>query len=209
MKKESGTPSNQLWLIGDSNPKNWDSILDIPLDPRHPAIHNIWTPIYEKINEVAFQAQIRLDGNKFYIRNAIENPNIKPQRSEKKWTLYVNASLNELTDLIKRHKPIIVFSFGAFSFEFCRRAIEEPTSKINFGHWGSKELGEEFKNRVANFEPKNINLIPLLHATIARGKFIESHNNFTNEKDGNYFIFTGQMLGKKFVSFRKDLKIWV
>jgi hypothetical protein len=45
MKPLVGDPDFPIWLLGDSNPKGWQSVLETPLDPRHPARHNIWTPV--------------------------------------------------------------------------------------------------------------------------------------------------------------------
>lgn len=37
MKPQVGDPDFPIWLLGDSNPKGWQSVLETPLDPRHPA----------------------------------------------------------------------------------------------------------------------------------------------------------------------------
>lgn len=55
MKKDIENKAFNIWLLGDSNPKNWDSILETPLDPRHPARHSIWTPVIDVIQDQAFR----------------------------------------------------------------------------------------------------------------------------------------------------------
>ena len=45
VRESSGDPQSKLWLIGDSPPEQWESALEEPLDRRHPARHNIWTPV--------------------------------------------------------------------------------------------------------------------------------------------------------------------
>ena len=82
MDREIGDKSFPIWLLGDSNPKNWESKLNSPFDARHPARHNIWTPIVDEIQEHLFiQRRSRLKTSTVYIRNAIENANNKPKRS--------------------------------------------------------------------------------------------------------------------------------
>lgn len=62
MKDHTGDLSFPIWLLGDSNPKNWQDRLDTPLDPRHPAVHNIWTPIIDIIQrEVYMKIGKRID----------------------------------------------------------------------------------------------------------------------------------------------------
>lgn len=74
MDRETGDPHFPIWLLGDSNPRNWENHLKTPLDPRHPARHNIWTPILDEIQDRLFRRlRMRLDTSKMYIRNAIED----------------------------------------------------------------------------------------------------------------------------------------
>ena len=45
MNRDSGSRNFPIWLIGDSSPAEWEAYLVDPLDSKHPARHNIWTPI--------------------------------------------------------------------------------------------------------------------------------------------------------------------
>ncbi len=49
MGKESGDKKSPIWLLGDSNHEGWEYYLETPFDRRHPAIHNIWTPVIDII----------------------------------------------------------------------------------------------------------------------------------------------------------------
>lgn len=74
MKKEVGSRNSDIWLLGDSNPKNWQKVLKTPLDPRHPARHNIWTPVLEVIQDRVFRTcRCRVDTSQIYVRNAVED----------------------------------------------------------------------------------------------------------------------------------------
>jgi len=88
--------------------------------------------------------------------------------------------------------------FGAFSFEFARRALKQEPKQA-FSNWGAKSLGIQFRQRISEFEPEKINSLPLLHTSISRGRFIESHNYFSGQKRGNYFEFVGNAIADKLI----------
>jgi hypothetical protein len=48
----------------------------------------------------------------------------------------------------------------------------------------------------------------LLHTSISRGRFIESHNQFF-EPDGNYFDFAGTQIADLFLKNSSQLNIWI
>lgn len=86
-------------------------------------------------------------------------------------------------------KPKVIITFGAFAFEFVRRACDNEFAVL-FGKWSSKRLGEEFRKRIELYEPSGINILPLLHVSISRGRFLESHRYFVGEggkEPANYF----------------------
>ncbi|QYJ80889.1 hypothetical protein [Shewanella aegiceratis] len=190
MKKEDGNPHSPIWLIGDSEPHKLASILEFPLDSRHPTRHNIWTPILDQIQEVVFTQKLnRLSQNAFYIRNAVSNSELKKNLTSSSKNL--DREINELNELFNRYKPKLIFSFGSFSFEFCRRALNE-TVKHAPSYWSVERLNNEFTARIAS----TTSLIPLLHAVIARGQFMLCHQTFSGNT-GNYFSHTGSLLAER------------
>jgi len=208
MKKFIGNPNCPIWLIGDSNPKNWQGKLDAPLDPRHTARHNIWTPVLDVMQDITFRAEkIRVDTSALYIQNAIEEPQGKPKPNAIDWHENINNKNEELRDLLLMKKPVIVLCFGAFSYEFCRRTQKLKSRKFN--DWTTKTLGIEFRNSVKNFSHDSINIFPLLHISIARGRFIESHSYFCDKSGSNYFDYVGSSLGKLILEQKDRLKIWI
>ncbi|MBA7548875.1 hypothetical protein ES705_41343 [subsurface metagenome] len=60
--------------------------------------------------------------------------------------------------------------------------------------WGRNSLKEVLKK-------KKISLIPLLHRSIAGGRFIQSHEYFCNHKGANYFEFVGKKLADIMLEF--------
>ena len=194
MNRESGSKDFPIWLIGDSSPVNWEAVLDDPLDSRHPARHNIWTPVLEGIQSRLYASgRKRLRTDDLYVRNAIHNPSKKPNRHKAKWPAVVEEEAGELSSLFDSHAPKLVFSFGAFAFEFSRRGCGESQRRA-FRHWTTEQLGREFRIRMREFAPQNVNLVPLLHVSIARGQFLRSHKDFTQMEAGNYFDYVGQQV---------------
>lgn len=209
MEKEVGNKDYAIWLLGDSNPKNWQDILVTPLDPIHPARHSIWTSVLDVIQDRVFRlCRTRVDTSSIYIRNAIEDPNRKPTSNTVVWKEDMVLSIDELSDLLTQHHPILLVCFGAFSFEFARRALKQEPKQA-FGNWGAESLGIQFRQRISEFEPKSINVLPLLHTSISRGKFIESHNYFSGQKGGNYFEFVGNAIADKLIQYKSDFHIWI
>jgi hypothetical protein len=210
MIRETGSREFPLWLLGDSNPKNWAKVLATPLDPRHPARHSIWTPILDIIQDRVYrQSQLRVDTSNLFVRNAIGDPGNKPKGNEPEWSKQVQGDIQSYKTVLTESQPIFIFSFGAFAYEFARRALGEWP---NYSHdyWGAERLGDDFRQRISSFLPERTNIFPLLHVSIARGKFIESHEYFCEHKKGaNYFEYVGVQIANLMLSHRDHLKIWI
>lgn len=209
MEKEAGDSRCEVWLLGDSNPRNWQSVLSTPLDPRHPARHNIWTPVLDVIQDAVFRkCRQRVDTSSLYIRNAIENPNEKPRSNLVEWGPSVTEEIDDLRMSISEHHPMVLFSFGAFAFEFARRSqFEEPSRP--YSHWGARELGKEFRKRIEMFDPTVTNLLPLLHVSISRGRFIQAHEQYSDQAGANYFDFAGTHIAHKLLEHQQALHVWI
>src|SRR5206468_1595661 len=57
MRREVGEQSFPMWLIGDSNPDEWENDLETPFDPRHSARHNIWTAVIDVVQDRLFRSR--------------------------------------------------------------------------------------------------------------------------------------------------------
>lgn len=209
MDAEVGNRDFPLWLIGDSNPPQWESRLLTPLDPRHPVRHNIWTPILDVIQDRVYRkSRLRVDTSTLYIRNAVVDPATKPTPAGRQWGASAQSALSGLGKLIQTHKPALLFCFGAFVFEFVRRAGGEG-EQHNYGHWSAISLGDEFRRRIKVFDPARTNFIPLLHRVVSGGKFIESQEHFCGQKGANYFEVVGGTLAATLLQHRDQLPIWI
>jgi len=209
MKKEVGNKDFAIWLLGDSNPENWQDILETPLDPRHPARHNIWTPILDVIQDRVFRkCRSRMNTSSIYIRNAVEDPNDKPPKNAVDWSRELDCHVDELGILLHQYNPELLLCFGAFSFEFARRSLKQQPKQA-FRNWGARTLGEQFRQRIGEFAPTGVNVLPLLHISISGGHFPESHDYFTGQKGGNYFEFAGNCIADKLIEYQSTLRIWI
>ncbi len=209
MEKEVGSKNFDIWLLGDLNPKQWEDILDYPLDPRHPIRHNIWTSIIDVIQDRVYRKiGKRVDSSLIYIRNAVENPDIRPRGNHIDWHADVAIEVDDFQDLLEVYAPKFLFSFGAFSFEFARRSLEQEPAR-SFSDWSAKRLGEEFRYRVNDFSLSKTNLLPLLHRVVSGGKFVESQDYFCDQPGANYFDFVGIAIANIMLDNENKLPIWI
>jgi hypothetical protein len=233
MEGYSGKDSLPIWLLGDSIPPQWAKDLNSPFDPRHPVIHNIWTPVINVIQDEVYRfrnLKLRVDTKIIYITNAVQNRNDRPNDYEVDWK--IEEEVKCFGNQINNENPNIILSFGSFAFEFARRALfsldpeteyryfNEP--KIRFKNWNTKRLGEQFKARINDFEGKidsgKTIILPLLHRSISGGRFLRSHALFCDPKEIiaseeikylNYFTYVGEAIAEKLIEHRDKLKIWV
>ena len=212
MQPYSGDSKFPVWLIADSEPKNWHTLLLTPLDPRHPARHNIWTSVLEYMQEVLYkQKRLRFDAARLYIRNAVTDPDEKPKSVELNWSQGLQDKIDALRTNLRNMSPKVILTFGAFGFEFVRRALDEQPI-YPYSHWSTLRLGKEFKERLALYHVSITNLLPLLHVSISRGRFLESHKYFVGEKtkeSPNYFEYVGNKLAELFLQQLVSEPIWV
>ena len=210
MDRDAGSKDSSIWLLGDSDPPKSADRLDYPLDPRHPTRHNIWTPILEGIQGCVFRSdRRRVDANRFYIRNAVQDPADRPNPTSKVWTASLDQEISCFSELIETYRPKIVFTLGGFAFEFARRSIQKDPNRATT-YWSAERLGVEFCSRIEGFNIQCINIVSLLHVSIDRGKFLECHRNFTGTEDGNYFRYTACKISELLLVHEADLDdIWV
>ena len=204
MKDSTGDPTFPIWLIGDSPPKKWADILDTPLDPRHPSRHNIWTSVADPMQDWLFRKKrLRLDTSRLYIRNAMGLEKTHPAREKQR---------QQLESLFATYKPHIVLTFGADAFRMTVLATHDP-HQILFQNEENETmiLGEAFRMSIDNYDDMKINVIPLLHISIAL-KFYTSHKLFVGTRGQmplNYFSYVGETLASLlFTKFSKE-PIWI
>jgi hypothetical protein len=180
MNEHSGDPAFPILLLGDSNPKNGQNRLKMRLDPRHPARHNIWTPVIDETPDIIYKkGKKRVNTSTICTRNALQEPSNKPSPNDVQWNDAIEKRIREFAWKVQLHLPIVLISFGLSSVEFAHRAQGEPT-KRNLKYWGAEHLGDEFWSKIGSFSVNAVNVISLLHVSIARGHFVESHESFSS-----------------------------
>lgn len=209
MQREAGDTDFPIWLLGDSNPRRWQDLLSGPFDARHPVRHNIWTSVLEEIQDIIYRlTRSRLDTSTLYIRNAVDDPSIKPLPNEIVWRPDVELEAKEFRRLVQSHQPVIVICFGAFAFEFARRALSDGVHRSH-GYWRTERLGAEFRQSIQEFSVPGINILPLLHRSISGGHFLVSHDRYCGFRGANYFQFVGSQIANKLLEHKKELHIWL
>ena len=205
MKPEAGSRDSPIWLIGDSPPEAWKDKLSVPLDPRHPTRHSIWTPIIDGIQERVYEyGRLRLNTSRMYVRNAVEDA--KDKAKGKDWS-NLEKEAGELGALLDEYNPLLVFTFGAFAFEFVNRSRCGKENRA-VTYWSAKRLGKQFQHNLNEFALGDVNVLPLLHVSIARGKFLECHRDFSGN-GGNYFNYVATKIASLLLKHKDSLNIWV
>ena len=151
--------------------------------------------------------QRRVDTSRLYVRNAVHNYKLKEAARGEDWS-ELKEETGKLGRLLKQYEPPLVFTFGAVAFEFARRSLSECEERA-YKYWSTKLLGEQFRRRVNGFTLGRPNVIPLLHSSIARGKFLVSHHYFTCVEDGNYFDYVADKVSPLLLNHKDCLDIWV
>ena len=203
MDRTTGLEKSPVWLLGDSNPTRFQNELEGPLDRRHPARHSIWTPIEEVIQRHLFQQCRSRMTHEPFIRNAVGDSSHKFLKGT------LAHEIAEYGRLLSRCKPVVVLCFGEFAFEFACRAqqeAEQEEGQAEFRSRSVKQLAMEFDTRVSSFQVEAINVLPLLHASVARGKFLYCHREFSGGK-GNYFDYVGGEIANILIEYRSHKRL--
>lgn len=206
MERSYGNPDSGIWLVPDSNPGNWQEDLKVPLDSRHSTRHSIWTPIIYEVQCHLFPYNLWLDETRFYIRNAVENSTDWRDKGKR------GSEIVNFSNLIKNEPqpPLIVLTFGTDAYEFARWAHEIACGRAllpgRFEKRKVAKLHEVFNDRTADFRPDEVNILPLLHSVVARGKFLHCHEHFSGGK-GNYFEYVGQRIAAVLIENRSNPRL--
>lgn len=182
-----------IWLVGDSYPSRLVNVLKVPLDPKHPTRHTIWTPIWDAIQESVYPK--RVDGKHLFICNAAKKGELDEKPNKDFKDVAVKDRIALFSSYLTKNRPPMVLCFGAWAYEFVRRANGCTPTKNPTIHWGVTELGRAFRKSCEQFHPKEITIFPLLHQTVAL-QWQHANKNFAPNSTDNYFRYTGNALGE-------------
>ena len=199
MKDSAGDPRFPIWLIGDSPPEARAEKLDTPLDPRHPARHNIWTSVADSMQDRLYRlSRLRLDTSSLYVRNAMLSLDEQIQLSEPR-----------LKELFDKYRPNVVLTFGASASMIALSASGEVPERL---YKTAKLLGEQFRIRIQKYDDSKVNVISLLHVSIARRWYLSAHRDFVGDHGDmppNYFDYVGKHLADLLLEKLHDKPIWI
>ncbi|MBC2725837.1 hypothetical protein [Desulfosporosinus sp.] len=193
MKRESGDKSYPIWVL---------------INPKHPISHDNWTPVLDAIQDKVYrEMHTRIETNNIYFRNAVSESRLVPNTLNW-WGPEVAKEIELFRKLALEYKPRIIFSLGAFAYEFLRRVYEIKPEKGPKA-WSNSILGEEFERSLESFDINKTNIIPLLHRVGASANFIDTHNYFYRKDGENYYRYVGTRLAEKIIENKGRLNIWI
>jgi len=104
--------------------------------------------------------------SQLYIRNAVEDPTIKPKPANIEWGKTAEIEVDVLRKLINGYKPQLILCFGAFAFEFARPRTQSRT-RAKFRLLGcTKARGRVSAENQTSFTQTLLIPLPLLHRSI-------------------------------------------
>lgn len=200
--------NSPVWLFAHSPPKKWPEVRGV-LDPRHPTRHSIWTSVSEYMQERVFNAgpKMRLDTDQFNFQNTfLDSEHVKKNLDFTEEN--VAARVKFIRRQLHAFRPKIVLTFGEQAFRLVKFANNLDNVAIN-KPMKIEDLGEQFCKSLKNFDVENVNIIPLLHASVARKSWLTAGKKFSGEAGSdNYFRFVGIGLGDLFLSHARHWEIW-
>ncbi|KUO74173.1 MAG: hypothetical protein APF81_04595 [Desulfosporosinus sp. BRH_c37] len=193
MKRELGERSYPIWVL---------------FNPKHPISHDNWTPILDEIQDKVYrELNTRIETADIYFRNVVSDSRMVPNTLNW-WGPEVAKEIELFREIIFRYKPRILFTLGAFAYEFSRRVYEIKPEKGPKA-WSTSNLGDEFGRSIESFDINKTNIIPLLHRVGASSNFIETDNYFRRKDGDNYYRYVGTKLAEKIIENKDRLNIWI
>lgn len=188
---ESGKITSPIWLV---------------FNPKHPLVSNyIWLPVLTEMQDKIFkELNTRINTTHIYKRNVVSD-NVDTPITENWWDAQINVEIERFRVLALEYKPQIIISFGAFPYEFLRRAYRIGPKK-GPKSWTNSKLEGEFRKSIQSFDANKTNLIPLLRRMPLSRKYKEEHNKDYFEKNIHY---VSKKIAEKIIENKNHLNIWI
>jgi hypothetical protein len=148
----------------------------------------------------------RLDACKLLFRNAFDSADdVLPKLDFAYPAVEKRRSL--LSRQIQQHRPPVILTFGDQAYRFVSFASASNQS-VPARNLKVEDIGETFRNVLHNFGPQQVNVIPLLHASVARASWATVGAKFSGNGEENYFRYVGHGLGDLLLRYGRGWPIW-
>jgi uracil-DNA glycosylase len=149
--------------------------------------------------------QLRLDAQKLVFRNAFDSAT----QSKLDFTSsVVETQRVSLSQQLEQFHPPVVFTFGDEAYRFVSYA-NAPDKPVPLHRLKLEDLGKRFRDVCEKFDPREVNIFPLLHASVARASWAIVGKRFSGpDEENNYFRYVGQKLGDVLLRYGRDWPIW-
>jgi len=124
------------------------------------------------------------------------------------WGREVADEIELFREIARVYKPKMLISFGAFPFEFLRRACEIEPQKGPKA-WGTAILRNEFEKSIENFDINSINRIPILRRVVNSENQRENLDFMSRTERETYFQHVGTKIAEKIIENKDALDIWL
>lgn len=193
--RDLGDPNYPIWLL---------------INPKYPAVvSDIWRHVLDEIQDKVYrEIHARIDTSNIYIRSVVSDCGIVPNTLNW-WGNEVATEIKLLREIVTEYNPKMLISFGAFPYEFVRRAFEIKPEK-GPKYWGTSIIQDEFERSLKNFDVIQNNMIPLLRRVITSDKLIESYDYFSgSDSQQQYFKDVGTKIAERIIQNKDSLAIWM
>ena len=194
MGRDSGEKAYPIWLV---------------VNPKYTVVrYDIWRPILSEIQDIVYrELHTRIDTTNIYIRSAISKSEIVPNTLNW-WGREVAEEIDLFRKIVLEYKPKMLFSFGAFPFEFVRRGYEIKPEKGPKA-WANSLLSDEFERPMEQFDINRTNRIPLLRRVITSDPQRGNLNFVSRSEREIYFHLVGTKIAEKIIEHKDRLDIWI
>jgi hypothetical protein len=124
------------------------------------------------------------------------------------WGRKVADEIELFREIAQEYKPKMLISFGAFPFEFLRRAYEINPQKGPKA-WGTSILRDEFNKSMDNFDINSTNRIPILRRVVTSENQRGNLNFVSRTERETYFQHVGTKIAEKIIENKDTLDIWI
>ena len=192
--RDSGDKTYPIWLL---------------VNPKYTAVrYDVWRPVLDEIQDIVYrELHTRIDTTNIYFRSVVNNIAIVPNTLNW-WGREVADEIDLFREIAHEYKPKMLISFGAFPYEFLRRAYDVNPQKGPKA-WGTTILKDEFDKSMDDFDINATNRIPILRRVVTSDSQRGNLNFVARTERETYFQHVGTKIAEKIIENKDTLDIWI